>query len=64
MFRYGVLSPNEFNATDRSRPFGSSVDGNTSVRSLRRSWRDGWIVMIKAERYRTVWDVVTFGPIH
>ena len=64
MFRYGVFSPNELNATDRSRPFGNSVDGNTSVRSLRCSRRDGWIVMIKAEWYRTVRDVTTFGPIN
>jgi hypothetical protein len=64
MFRYGVCPSDELNASDGSRPFGGTVDGNTSVRSLRRCWRDGRIVMIKTERYRTVRDVVTFSPIN
>src|ERR1700761_2186311 len=64
MFGHRVFSSCKLNASHRSRPFGCDVDGDTSVRSLRWSRRDGWIVVIEAERNWTVRDVVAFGPIY
>src|SRR5215469_14604461 len=64
MLSYGVFTPNELDASNRSRPSGNSVDGNTGVSSLRRFWRDHGIVVIKAQWYRTVTDVVTSGPLN
>lgn len=57
MFRCGVCPSDELNASDGSRPFGGGINGNTSVRSLHRSERDGRIVMIKLNgigRYGTL----------
>ena len=64
VLRYGVLSSRKLDAPDGSRAFGDGIDGNAGVRSLRRSWCDSWIVVIEAERYWAIWDVVAFGPIN